>query len=113
MYAANRAVIAPMTATTVMAVAGLREEHMTTRDHVYAGGYHGSRVDQRADRRGAFHGIRKPDVKGYLGGLAHGPDEQQQGYRRNDRREDGRIRRETRQRKSAIRRTGKSGAGRE
>ncbi len=39
------------------------EERVHARDHVDAGGDHGGGVDQRADRRGAFHGVRQPDVE--------------------------------------------------
>ena len=48
------------------------------RDHVHARRHHGGRVDQRADRRGAFHGVRQPDVQRNLRRLAGGADEQQQ-----------------------------------
>src|SRR6478736_6008444 len=39
---------------------------------------HGCCVDQRADRRGAFHGVRQPDIQRKLGGLAAGSGEEQQ-----------------------------------
>ena len=34
-------------------------------------------MDQSADWRRAFHGVRKPGVERHLRGLAHGTDEQQ------------------------------------
>ena len=54
------------------------------RDHVNAGGDHGGGVDQRADRRGAFHGVRQPDVERELRGFADGADEEQQANRGED-----------------------------
>ena len=50
---------------------------MAARDHVDAGGDHGRGVDQRGDRRGAFHGVRQPDVERDLRGLAGGAEDQQ------------------------------------
>src|SRR4029077_2451291 len=46
-------------------------------DHVDAGGDHSGGVDEGADGRGAFHGVRKPDVERNLRGFAHGADEEQ------------------------------------
>ena len=45
-------------------------------DHVDAGGDHGGGVDERGDRRGAFHGVGEPDVERNLRGFAAGADEQ-------------------------------------
>ena len=45
-------------------------------DHVEAAGHHGRRVNQRADRRRARHGVRQPDVERDLGALAAGAHEQ-------------------------------------
>jgi hypothetical protein len=47
-------------------------------DHVHASVDHGRRVNQRADRRGAFHGVGQPHVQRKLGTLTHGAGEQQQ-----------------------------------
>jgi hypothetical protein len=44
--------------------------------HEDAGGHHRRRVDQRGDRRRAFHRVRQPDVQRHLRGLAHRADEQ-------------------------------------
>ena len=57
------------------------EEIIKPGDHVDAGGNHRGRMDQRTDRRGAFHGVGQPHVKGDLGRLAHGAHKKQQ---RND-----------------------------
>ena len=47
-------------------------------DDIDAGGDHGGRVDQRADRRRSQHGVREPDVQRNLGGFPDGPGQQQQ-----------------------------------
>ena len=52
---------------------------MHPRDHVNARRDHGGGVDQRADRRGAFHRVRQPDVERNLRRFADGADEQQDG----------------------------------
>ena len=54
------------------------EDRVRARDHVDAGGDHGGRVDQGGDRRGAFHGVRQPDVERDLRGFAGGAEDQQQ-----------------------------------
>ncbi len=54
------------------------EERVAARDHVDAGGDHGGRVDERGDRRGAFHRVGQPDVERNLRGLAGGAEDQQQ-----------------------------------
>ena len=54
------------------------EERVRARHHVHAGVDHGGGVDQRADRRGALHGVRQPDVQRELGALADGAGEEQQ-----------------------------------
>ena len=54
-----------------------REQRIHPRDHVNARGDHGCGVDQRADRRGAFHRVRQPHVERNLRGFADGADEQQ------------------------------------
>ena len=56
----------------------MHEEHMRARDHVNARGHHRGRVDQRADRRRAFHRVRQPDVKRKLRRFAGGAHEEQQ-----------------------------------
>ena len=78
MVAAKSAVAAPMTATTASAKGERSNSDVAARDHVDAGGDHGGGVDERGDRRGAFHGVGQPDVERDLRGLAGGADEQQQ-----------------------------------
>ncbi len=51
---------------------------MRTDDHVDAGGDHGGGVDQSRDRRGAFHGVRQPDVERNLRRFAGCTQDQQQ-----------------------------------
>ena len=48
-------------------------------------------MDQGGDRRGTFHGVREPDVKWNLGGLAAGADEQEQSGRGDDGIADGKV----------------------
>ncbi len=62
----------------VLGAFGLKIERRAAGHHVNAGRDHRSRVNQRADRRGAFHRIGQPDVQRKLGALAAGTDEQQQ-----------------------------------
>ena len=57
----------------------LDEEHVRARHHVHARGHHGGGMDQRADGRGAFHGVGQPDVKRELCRFSGGPGEQEQG----------------------------------
>ena len=60
---------------------GLRrqlEQRGRARHHVDARRHHGGGVDQRGDRRGAFHGVRQPDVQRELRRFAGGADEEQQ-----------------------------------
>ena len=54
-----------------------REKRVRARHHVNARRHHGRGVDQGADRRGAFHGVRQPDVERNLRGLSRGADEEQ------------------------------------
>ncbi len=56
----------------------VQEQNVRAGDHVDARGHHGRRVDQRADWRGAFHGVRQPDVERNLRRLACGAGKQQQ-----------------------------------
>ena len=58
-------------------------EEVEPGDHVDAGRNHRRRMDERADRRRAFHCIGQPDVERYLRGLARCPDEEE---KRNERR---------------------------
>ena len=53
------------------------EQRVATRDHVDACRDHRCRVNQRGDRRGAFHRVRKPDVQRNLRGFAGGAEDQQ------------------------------------
>ena len=53
-----------------------QEEHPA--EHVNARRHHRRGVDQRADRRGAFHGVGQPDVQRELRALAHRAAEDQQ-----------------------------------
>ena len=55
-----------------------REENVRARHNVDARGDHRGRVNQRADRRGAFHRIGQPDVQRKLRGLTRGAHEEQQ-----------------------------------
>ncbi len=52
------------------------EDRQHAGGEVDAGDDHGGRVDEGGDRRGAFHGVREPDVEGDLRGLAHGAEEE-------------------------------------
>ena len=70
------AVIAPMTSTNDSAVSRQLEQRRHARHHEDAGGHHRRGVDQRRDRRRAFHRIRQPDVQRHLRRLAHRADEQ-------------------------------------
>ncbi len=58
--------------------AGNAHERIHTRYQVHARGHHGCRVNQGAYRRGAFHRIRKPDVKRQLARFANRSAEDQQ-----------------------------------
>ena len=62
------------------------EQHRVAANHVHAGRDHRRRVDERGDRRRAFHRVRQPDVQRQLRGLARGAEEQQQRGARQDRR---------------------------
>ena len=57
------------------------EQDVQPGDHVHAGRHHRRRVDQRADRGGAFHRVGQPDIEGDLRRLADGAYEEQE---RND-----------------------------
>ena len=46
------------------------KNHVRARNHVDARRHHGRRVDQRRDRRRAFHGVRQPDIERNLRRLA-------------------------------------------
>ncbi len=57
---------------------GDRGQHIkgtTSGHHVHPGRDHGGRMDQGTDRRGAFHGVRQPDVKGNLRRFPYGTHE--------------------------------------
>ena len=41
------------------------------------GGHHGSRMDQRADGSGAFHGVGQPHMQRHLTGFANGAQKDQ------------------------------------
>ena len=53
--------------------------------HVNAGRDHGGRVDHRADRSGALHRVRQPDLERELGALAHRARKEQQADETRDR----------------------------
>ena len=55
---------------------------MRAHHHVHARGDHGRGVNQRADRSGAFHRVRQPDVQRKLRGFSRRADKQEQGNRR-------------------------------
>ena len=81
MEAARIAVNAPTTATIVRGLRRQLEQRVRARHHVDARRHHGGGVDQGGNRRGAFHGVRQPDVQRELRRLARGADEQQQRHR--------------------------------
>ena len=54
------------------------DEKADAHQHVNAGGHHRRGVDQRGDRRRAFHRVRQPDVQRELRGLADRAAEDQQ-----------------------------------
>ncbi len=56
----------------------VREEHVRARDDVNARGDHRCGVDERADRRWAFHGVRQPDVEWELRRLTAGAHKEEQ-----------------------------------
>jgi len=53
-------------------------ERIHTRDEEDAGGYHCRGVDECADGRGPFHGVRQPNVQRHLAGFSHGTTEDEQ-----------------------------------
>ena len=67
------------------------KQRIRARDHVDASRDHGRGMDERGNRRGAFHGIGQPDVERKLRGLAAGSDEEQQGGGRDDGIADGEV----------------------
>ena len=76
--AAKNAVVAPMKVTNVERRRRQLEQRRQARDHEDAGGHHGRGMDQRGDRRRAFHRVRQPGVEQELRRLAHRAHEQQQ-----------------------------------
>ena len=74
--AAKKAVAAPTMATISEREGRAVEEDVGAGDHVDAGGDHRGRVDERGDRRRAFHGVGQPDVERKLRALAGGAEEQ-------------------------------------
>ena len=58
-------------------LAGHKEEREHAHEEKDAGGDHRRRMNHGADRRGAFHRVRQPDVQRELGALAHGAEEEQ------------------------------------
>ena len=53
-------------------------DEVAARDHVDAGGYHRSRMDESADRCRAFHSVGQPDVQRNLRRFPRGTHEQRQ-----------------------------------
>ncbi len=78
MVAAKSAVIPPTQATTSSEQGRHLEELVAARHHVHARRHHGGGVDERGDRRGAFHGVGQPGVERELGGLAAGAHEEEE-----------------------------------
>ena len=81
--------------------AGLLQLHQRIHasDEEDARRHHRRRVDERADGRGAFHRVGKPDVERELAGLANRTAEEQQANRRAGRESaNGRMRNHLRQR---------------
>ena len=62
-----------------LGLGGVFEQRRHAHHQEHPGGDHGGGVDQRRNRRRAFHGIRQPGVQEQLRRLAHGADEQQEG----------------------------------
>ena len=60
------AVVAPITSTNDSAVSRQLEQRRHARDHEDAGGHHRRGVDQRRDRRRAFHRVGQPHVQRHL-----------------------------------------------
>ena len=58
------------------------EQRRQPRHHEHAGRHHGRGVDQRGNRRRAFHRVRQPGVQQELGRFAHRAHEQQQAGQR-------------------------------
>ncbi len=63
---------------------GQDEQGSAPGHHEHPCGDHGRRVDQRADRCRAFHGVRQPHVERELGGFSGGADKKQQADERDD-----------------------------
>ena len=74
--AATRAVRPPITAMKASAGRRVFEQRRHPRGQEHAGGHHGRSVDQRGNRRRAFHRVRQPGVQAELRRLAHGADEE-------------------------------------
>ena len=81
----NSAVMAPITMHEGQRGVGQLEQRRHARHHEDAGGHHGRGVDQRGDRRRAFHRVGQPDVQRKLRRLAHGADEQADADHRHQR----------------------------
>ena len=60
-------------------------EDIAPGDHIDACSHHGGRMDQRANWRGTFHRIRKPDIEGNLCRLPAGAHKEQEGDGRDGR----------------------------
>jgi len=58
---------------------GQLEDDVHPGDEINPGRYHGRRVNEGGDRRGAGHGIGEPRLERKLGGLADGSPEKQEG----------------------------------
>ena len=63
----------PIHAMTVQARGRQSKQEEYAAEHVNACGHHRRGVDQRADRRRAFHRVRQPDVQRELGALPTAP----------------------------------------
>ena len=71
---------------SICASGAQREQRRAAGEQVDAGRHHRRGVDQRRDRRRAFHRVRQPDVQRELRRLADRPAEQQQARGRERRR---------------------------
>ena len=76
--ATSSSVAAPMTATAT-ARGRQGEQPVRARDQIDAGGDHGRRMDQGADRRWAGHRVRQPGLQRQLRRFADRAAEQQGG----------------------------------
>ena len=83
MVEASSMLIVPMARHTAMAVGESVKNRNKPRKQIDAGGHHGCRMQQGADRRGALHGVGQPGEQRELGAFADDAAENQQGGQRD------------------------------